>query len=62
MATKQAIEAALETFEKGMQEAGFKLSLAEYVKLLQLKQELAEDETREITVSWVETAEQSNEQ
>jgi hypothetical protein len=60
MATKQAIQSALEAFEAQMQEAGFKLSLAEYVKLLQLKQELADDDIREIKVSWVETADKSS--
>jgi hypothetical protein len=62
MATKDAIETALQTFEKQMGAKEFKLSLAEYVKLLQLKQELAEDEIREIRVSWVETADKSSDQ
>lgn len=62
MATKDAIKAALDQFENQMHKPDFKLSLAEYVKLLQLKQELAEDEIKEIEVSWVETAERSNDQ
>jgi hypothetical protein len=62
MATKEAIKAALQNFETQMNKPGFKLSLAEYVKLLQLKQEMAEDDVKEIEVSWVETAEKSNEE
>ncbi len=62
MATKEAIETALQQFEDRMKEPNFKLSLAEYVKLLQLRQELAEEDIREIKVSWVETADKSNDQ
>ncbi len=62
MATKEAIEAALQKFEERMKDPNFKLSLAEYVKLLQLRQELAEEDIREIKVSWVETADKSSDQ
>lgn len=62
MATKDAIETALQTFEQQMKEKAFKLSLAEYVKLLQLKQELSEDEVTEVRVTWVETADKSSDQ
>jgi hypothetical protein len=62
MATKDAIQTALNRFEEEMKADGFKLTLPEYVKLLQLKQDLTDDEIREVKVSWVETAEPSSEQ
>jgi hypothetical protein len=61
MATRDAIQTALKRFEEEMKADGFKLTLSEYVKLLQLKQDLADDEIREVKVSWVETAEPSRE-
>ncbi len=52
---KQAIKNALSTFEaKLMQEDAGDITLAEYVKLLQISQELAENTPKEVTVSWVE--------
>jgi hypothetical protein len=56
MATKDAIEKALTTFEKNLQNEAEakKLTMAEYIKLLQLSQELAEDEPKEIKVEWIE--------
>jgi hypothetical protein len=55
MATKDAITKALQAFEQDLtDEQGKKLTMAEYIKLLQLSQELAEDEPKEIKVEWVE--------
>lgn len=54
MATKDAIHTALEAFESTMAENGKKLTMAEYIKLLQLSQELADEEPKEIKVEWVE--------
>jgi hypothetical protein len=53
--TRSAIQKALDAFEAHLREEGTKLSMAEYIKLLQLSQELADDEPKEITVRWVET-------
>lgn len=60
MASKKAIDVALQKFETEMENGGMKLSLAEYVKLLQLRQDLADDDIREIKVSWVETEDKSS--
>jgi hypothetical protein len=55
MATRDAIRQALQAFEKGLTDAeAKKLTMAEYIKLLQLSQELAEDEPKEIKVEWIE--------
>ncbi|SRR5579883_1263148 len=52
---KQAIKNALSTFEaKLMSEETCDITLAEYVKLLQISQELAESTPKEVTVSWVD--------
>ena len=39
---------------------GFRPSVAEYLKLVQLEREYAEEETREIKVTWVDPAEQGS--
>jgi len=55
MATKDAIKHALEAFELGLTDTeARKLSMAEYIKLLQISQELPEDEPKEIKVEWIE--------
>jgi hypothetical protein len=54
MASKEAIEAALKEFEDKLTKKEVTISTAEYMKLLQLSQELAEDEPKEIKVEWVE--------
>ena len=52
---KQAIKNALSTFEaKLMSEETCDITLSEYVKLLQISQELAESTPKEVTVSWVD--------
>jgi len=45
------IKNAVKQFETKM--AGYEPSITEYVKLLQLEQEIAEDEPKEIKVTWV---------
>ena len=47
---------AMENFEKGVK---FNPTLSEYLKLVQLEKEFAEEEIREIRVSWVEPGEKS---
>ena len=54
MATKDAIKAALDQFENQMHKPDFKLSLAEYLKLLQIEEELDQESPKEIKVTWVE--------
>jgi hypothetical protein len=54
MATKDAIQAALDGFEEKLTNKQVSISMAEYMKLLQLSQELAEDEPKEIKVEWIE--------
>lgn len=50
----ELLEATLGQFEKKITKNGYEPTVAEYVKLLQLGQELRqEDEPREIKVTWV---------
>ena len=51
--TIDAIDKLLREYEKNAKD----INTAEYLKLYQLRQELAEDEPKEITVSWVESPE-----
>ena len=62
MPTKEAIQSAIEKFEQRMMQEKMDLTLAEYVKLLQISQELIEEGPKEIKVSWVETEPKSNEE
>jgi hypothetical protein len=54
---------ALATFEKTLTSDNLKLTLAEYLKIAQVKRELdlESDRPREITITWVETARLSDE-
>ena len=45
---------AADKFE--VEKSGFKPTLAEYLKLVQLEQDFAEEETKEIKVTWVDPA------
>jgi hypothetical protein len=49
---------AIEGFETRMNAEGFKPTVAEYLKLLQMEQEMdaAEDKPKEIKVTWVDPA------
>ena len=50
----ELVENAIAQFEAKIKKAGFEPTVAEYVKLLQLGQELGQDdEAREIKVTWV---------
>jgi len=62
MPTKEAIQSAIEKFEQRMMQEKMDLTLAEYVKLLQISQELIEEGPKEIKVSWVGTEPKSNEE
>jgi hypothetical protein len=54
---------ALATFEKTLTSDNLKLTLAEYLKIAQVKRELDSefDRPREITITWVDTARLSDE-
>ena len=54
---------ALATFEKKLTEDSLELTLAEYLKIAQVKRELdlESDRPREITITWVEAARLSEE-
>ncbi|MEO5924143.1 MAG: hypothetical protein ABIR70_09970 [Bryobacteraceae bacterium] len=49
----------LEKVEKKLGGEEMKATLADYIRLVQLKKELEEDEPREIRVTWVEPPESS---
>jgi uncharacterized protein with FMN-binding domain len=50
-----AIEKILANFEKQMAEGKMKATLADYMRLLQLKKEMSEEAVTAITVTWVES-------
>jgi hypothetical protein len=51
---KELLERAIEQFETKITKAAYEPTVAEYVKLIQLGRELAqEDEPKEIKVTWV---------
>ena len=52
--TKKIVQELLEKAEAKLGGDDMKLTLADYVRLVQLKRELDEDEPREIRVTWVE--------
>ncbi len=51
------IDTMIQQFEKKIQSEEVKMSLADYLKLVQLREELKEEEPREIRVTWVEPTE-----
>ena len=52
----------LEGIEKKLQKQDLKVTLADYIRLVQLQKELEADEPREIRVTWVDReSESSNE-
>ena len=50
---------AIDGFEKRIQEADFKMTVGDYLKLVQMEKENAEEEPKEIIVTWVEPAAKS---
>ena len=52
----QLLGNAITKMEKRLEEDDFKPSIADFLKLLQLEQELDQGQAREIKVSWVEPA------
>ena len=47
---------AMEGFEKRIQETDFKITVGDYLKLVQLEKEYAQEGAKEIRVTWVEPA------
>ncbi len=52
---------ALQSFERKLSDDDLKLTTAEYLKLLQMEQELTQESPKEITVTWVEPSKTSAE-
>ena len=50
-----AVDLLIETFQQRIPEAAQKMSISDYVRLLQLQQELSESNPHEIEVTWIET-------
>ena len=50
------VKKLLKNVEKKLGGEDVKATLGDYIRLVQLQQELEEDEPRDITVSWVEPA------
>ena len=50
---------AIEGFEKRIQEADFKMTVGDYLKLVQMEKEHEQEGTKEIIVTWVEPAAKS---
>jgi hypothetical protein len=52
----KTLERAIQTVEERILAKDFKPTIAEFLKLVQLSKELAQDDVKEITVTWVEPA------
>jgi hypothetical protein len=50
------ISKAIEGFEKRVQEADFKMTVGDYLKLVQMEKEYEQEGAKEIRVTWVEPA------
>jgi hypothetical protein len=48
------LEKAIQSVEERIQAKDFKPTIAEFLKLVQLSKELAQDDVKEIRVTWVE--------
>jgi hypothetical protein len=52
----ETLERAIKSVEERIQANDFKPTIAEFLKLVQLSKELAQDDVKEIRVTWVEPA------
>jgi len=57
----ELLERIIADLEKQIQGESFKASTAEYLKLIQLQKEFDQDEAKEITVTWINPSEKSDE-
>jgi hypothetical protein len=55
-----AIETLMRRFEETLKEKGVTLTVAEYIRLLQLRKELNVEEPKEVKVTWVEPTEKES--
>ena len=53
------VSKAIDGFEKRIQEADFKMTVGDYLKLVQMEKEHEQEGTKEIIVTWVEPAAKS---
>jgi hypothetical protein len=52
----ETLDRAIKSVEERIQANDFKPTIAEFLKLVQLSKELAQDDVKEIRVTWVEPA------
>jgi hypothetical protein len=52
----ETLDRAIKSVEERIQAKDFKPTIAEFLKLVQLSKELAQDDVKEIRVTWVEPA------
>jgi len=57
----ELLERIIADLERQMNEKDFKATTAEYLKLIQLQKEFDQDEAKEITVTWINPSEKSDE-
>jgi hypothetical protein len=50
----ELLEKVIKAFESRITKPGFKPTVAEYLKLVQLEQEAEQQDTREIKVTWID--------
>jgi hypothetical protein len=50
----ELLSKAIAAFETRIKEKDFKPTIAEYLKLVQMEQELEQDEAKEIKVTWID--------
>ena len=55
-----AIETMIKGFESTLKEKGAKLTVSEYIRLLQIRNEMKAEEPKEIKVTWVEPSEKES--
>jgi hypothetical protein len=55
-----AIQKLIQRFEKALDKEKVKLTVSEYIRLLQLRKELSVEEPKEIKVTWVEPIEKES--
>lgn len=60
MNQREVIDTLLKRMEEKMSAPDVKVTLADYIRLLQLKKELEEDEPKEIRVTWVDRDSESS--
>ena len=53
-APAHGIQTLIEAFHERLKEAAEKMSISDYVRLLQMQQELSSDEPSDIEVTWIE--------